>query len=143
HHVAHALGAELDDAADDRDLFVLADALELSFAQEIVQCFALDIDRGTSALPLEWRRGATPESNDRRDNELDESEHRYDDWNEVSRPLPRDRAREHLAGEDDECNEHGDIDEELRAAVFQAEHDSGEHQRERDSGAGADEQTVW
>ena len=41
HDFAHDLLAELHDAADDRDLFALADSLELALAQQILDRVAI------------------------------------------------------------------------------------------------------
>src|SRR5690348_18424669 len=83
HHVAHAFFAEFDDATDDRDLLPLADALELSFAQQVVQRLALDIHGRSTALSLARRRGASPQPDDRRDSELHESKNWHDHGYEV------------------------------------------------------------
>ena len=56
HDLADDLLAELDDAADDRDLLVFADALELPLAQQILNRVAIARRRRLDGLAARTRR---------------------------------------------------------------------------------------
>ena len=69
HHIAHDLLAEFDNAADDGDLLVFADALQLSLAQQVLDRVSLrrrvDVDR-VRATARTARGGRAPARDDRR-----------------------------------------------------------------------------
>ena len=65
HHVAHDLLAELHDAADDRDLLALADALQLALAQQILNGVALGGDAGFLTVAHERPRDRGSGGDDR------------------------------------------------------------------------------
>ena len=73
HDVAHELLAELDDAADDRDLFALADALELSFAQQILDRVAVSRNGGRALLADEHVRDRFAGADDRQRHDIDDA----------------------------------------------------------------------
>src|SRR5205823_11026023 len=71
HRVADTLLPELDDATDNRDLVALADALQLSLAQELLNGLAFNVDGRAASLPLERCRGAPAEADDWRYHDVD------------------------------------------------------------------------
>ncbi len=139
----HDLSAELHDAADDGDLVALADALELSLAQELLNRIAL-LERGDGlgagrTMSLAAQR---PTATKGIVSIVGDAQHRQCRRGDRRRPASRDGSRHELSREHHDSGEQGRGETNPRSLPAHSERHAGDDQRQRDARSRRREQPV-
>ena len=144
HHVDDGLFAERHDAGDDLHFLALADALQLSFAKELVD--------GVAHRRMVRRGGAVERSahdapcpDHRRGDDRRRLEQRRQRGGKGRCESASEGARQQLPDDDDECGESCEPERQLARLprVVHREQCPAEHDDEGDARAGRDDQSLW